>query len=369
MDVDEAALRETGTISFTIAVIRRCRSGGSCSTSMARAPRPGRRRTRYVRACRSTIICRTAARTIITSIASTCRAMRCRQPVASLEGARARRGRPAPLLAMSAFACRGGRELLLNESKSLAAEVKDFRASGSRISVIQAFADKIVRLLKVRDPLSERVHLNPIELFAFSGRGRRRRDGAPRDRSPSAIQTGGRRMTLEATATKRETTARTASGSSFLCRDAHPAARAARGDVSRSTAFCRQVDDIADFRRPRGASAWPRLQQWRDDIDALYHGHPPGRALKDYAASVRLFDLQARGFPGHRSTAWKMDVPQDIRAPGSCHARSLLRPASASRRRAIVGAGIRPRPGMTAFCLPHHLGRAPATHQYPARYR
>jgi hypothetical protein len=34
--------------------------------------------------------------------------------------------------------------------------------------VIQAFADRIVRLLKVRDPLSERVHLNPVELLAHS---------------------------------------------------------------------------------------------------------------------------------------------------------------------------------------------------------
>ncbi len=34
--------------------------------------------------------------------------------------------------------------------------------------MIQAFADRIVRLLKVRDPLRERVHLGPIELLAFS---------------------------------------------------------------------------------------------------------------------------------------------------------------------------------------------------------
>jgi hydroxysqualene synthase len=45
--------------------------------------------------------------------------------------------------------------------------VKDFRL-GLEISVIQAFADKIVRLLKLRDPLSERVHLGPLELLAFS---------------------------------------------------------------------------------------------------------------------------------------------------------------------------------------------------------
>ncbi|TMJ51518.1 MAG: squalene synthase HpnC [Alphaproteobacteria bacterium] len=76
---------------------------------------------------------------------------------------------PAPLLqCLQSLAART--ELLLNESKSLAAEVKDFRL-GLEISVIQAFADRIVRLLKVRDPLSERVHLNPVELLAFSTGG------------------------------------------------------------------------------------------------------------------------------------------------------------------------------------------------------
>ena len=58
-------------------------------------------------------------------------------------------------------------EALLDESKSLGAEVKDFRL-GLEISVIQTFADKIVRLLKVRDPLSETVHLSPIELGVYS---------------------------------------------------------------------------------------------------------------------------------------------------------------------------------------------------------
>ena len=58
-------------------------------------------------------------------------------------------------------------ETLLNESKPLAAGVKDFRL-GLEISVIQAFADKIVSMLKVRDPLSERVHLSPFELMAYS---------------------------------------------------------------------------------------------------------------------------------------------------------------------------------------------------------
>jgi squalene synthase HpnC len=56
---------------------------------------------------------------------------------------------------------------LLAESKSFSAEVRDFRL-GLEISVIHAFADKIVHLLQVRDPLSERVHLSPLELLAKS---------------------------------------------------------------------------------------------------------------------------------------------------------------------------------------------------------
>jgi hydroxysqualene synthase len=72
----------------------------------------------------------------------------------------------APLLqCLHALAVRT--EGLLDDSKSLSAEVRDFRL-GLEIAVIQAFADKIVGLLKVRDPLSERVHLSPFELLAHS---------------------------------------------------------------------------------------------------------------------------------------------------------------------------------------------------------
>ena len=72
---------------------------------------------------------------------------------------------PAMLACLQALAARN--EALLDQSKSLSAEVKDFRL-GVDISVIQAYADRIVRLLKVRDPLRERVHLNKLELLAFS---------------------------------------------------------------------------------------------------------------------------------------------------------------------------------------------------------
>src|ERR1700704_3708633 len=72
----------------------------------------------------------------------------------------------APLLqCLHALAART--EALLDESKPLAAEVRDIRL-GLEISVIQAFAGKIVGLLKVRDPLSETVRLGPLQLLVFS---------------------------------------------------------------------------------------------------------------------------------------------------------------------------------------------------------
>ena len=75
------------------------------------------------------------------------------------------KSQPALLQCLQALAVRT--ETLLNESKSLSAEVKDFRL-GLEIAVIQAFADKIVGMLKVRDPLSERVHLSKPELLMQS---------------------------------------------------------------------------------------------------------------------------------------------------------------------------------------------------------
>ncbi|MFT4116218.1 squalene synthase HpnC [Bradyrhizobium sp.] len=72
---------------------------------------------------------------------------------------------PAMLACLQALAVRN--QALLEESKSLSAEVRDVRL-GIDVAVIQAYADRIVRLLKVRDPLRERVHLNKFELLIFS---------------------------------------------------------------------------------------------------------------------------------------------------------------------------------------------------------
>lgn len=72
---------------------------------------------------------------------------------------------PEMLACLHALAVRNA--ALLDEGRSLAAEIRDFRL-GIDVAVIQAYADRIVRLLKVRDPLRERVHLNKFELLTFS---------------------------------------------------------------------------------------------------------------------------------------------------------------------------------------------------------
>src|ERR1700744_4414916 len=72
---------------------------------------------------------------------------------------------PALLQCLQVLA--GKTEQLLDEGRPLAAQVKDFRL-GLEIAVIQAFADRIVRMLKARDPLSERVHLGKGQLLAFT---------------------------------------------------------------------------------------------------------------------------------------------------------------------------------------------------------
>ncbi|MGJ4894938.1 MULTISPECIES: squalene synthase HpnC [unclassified Bradyrhizobium] len=73
---------------------------------------------------------------------------------------------PPPLLAcLQKLAVRNA--ALLDEGRDLNSGVKDFRF-GLEIAVIQAFADRIVALLKVRDPLSERVHLSPVGMLGLT---------------------------------------------------------------------------------------------------------------------------------------------------------------------------------------------------------
>jgi phytoene synthase len=117
--------------------------------------------------------------------------------------------------------------------------------------------------------------------------------------------------------------------------------------------FCRQVDDIADSHEPRGQRL-AALQQWREDIDALYRGSPPAR-LKDYVASVKAFGLKREDFLAIVD-GMEMDVPADIRAPDMATLDLYCdRVASAVGRLSVRVFGLGEEDGIA---LAHHLGRA-----------
>ena len=117
--------------------------------------------------------------------------------------------------------------------------------------------------------------------------------------------------------------------------------------------FCRKVDDIADSDGPR-PERLAALQQWRDDIDALYRGDPPPQ-LRDYVASVKKFDLQREDFLAIID-GMEMDVPQDIRAPDMATLDLYCdRVASAVGRLSVSVFGM---PREDGILLAHHLGRA-----------
>ena len=158
-------------------------------------------------------------------------------------------------------------------------------------------------------------------------------------------------MTIEAAATSANY-GTSASGSSFYAA-MRILPREQREAMFQIYSFCRQVDDIADSDGPR-PERLAALQQWRDDIDALYRGQAPAR-LRDYVASVRKFDLRREDFLAIVD-GMEMDVPQDIRAPD--HATLDLycdRVASAVGRLSVRVFGLGEADGIQ---LAHHLGRA-----------
>ncbi len=129
--------------------------------------------------------------------------------------------------------------------------------------------------------------------------------------------------------------------------------RAQREAMFQIYSFCRQVDDIADSEGAREARR-AALQAWRDDIDALYAGHPPAR-LEDYAASVRQFDLQREDFLAIID-GMEMDVVADIRAPDLATLDLYCdRVASAVGRLSVRVFGM---PREDGIQLAYHLGRA-----------
>ena len=118
--------------------------------------------------------------------------------------------------------------------------------------------------------------------------------------------------------------------------------------------FCRQVDDIADSDGPR-PERLAALQQWRDDIDALYQGHPPRAAAGLRRRRCERFGLKREDFLAIID-GMEMDVPQDIRAPDLATLDLYCdRVASAVGRLSVRVFGL---PEDDGILLAHHLGRA-----------
>lgn len=158
-------------------------------------------------------------------------------------------------------------------------------------------------------------------------------------------------MTLETTAAN-ASYGSSASGSSFYAA-MRILPHEQREAMFQIYSFCRQVDDIADSDGPR-PERLAALQRWREDIDALYQGHPPPR-LRDYAPSVQRFGLQREDFLAIVD-GMEMDVPQDIRAPDLATLDLYCdRVASAVGRLSVRVFGL---PRDDGILLAHHLGRA-----------
>ena len=255
---------------------------------------------------------------------------------------------PALLACLQALAVRT--EALLDESKSLArrsagfpARARDFRDPG--------FCRQDRRHVEGARP-AQRARASVAARIARPELCRHgRRDGAPRDRPAAGVEPGGGRMSVE-TAAANADYGTTASGSSFYAA-MRILPREQRDAMFQIYSFCRQVDDIADSDGPR-PERLAALQQWRDDVDALYQGHPPER-MKDYVSSVKRFGLKREDFLAIID-GMEMDVPQDIRAPDMATLDLYCdRVASAVGRLSVRVFGL---PEQDGILLAHHLGRA-----------
>jgi hydroxysqualene synthase len=236
--------------------------------------------------------------------------------------------------------------LLLKESAVFSAQIAD-RGLSLEVAVIQRLAEKLTRMLRTHDPLSERVHLGALEVAGVAVLG--------------VMQGASRRFTRPATIGKEANSneaepaadaATAASGSSFYAamRILPRPQRQAMYDIY---AFCRAVDDIADDGGDRDKRL-EQLAQWRRDIDALYAGQPPAR-LASLAQAVRAFGL-ARGDFLAVIDGMEMDIRADIRAPDLATLDLYCdRVASAVGRLSVRVFGMSEADGIA---LAHHLGRA-----------
>jgi presqualene diphosphate synthase len=144
-----------------------------------------------------------------------------------------------------------------------------------------------------------------------------------------------------------------ASGSSFYAA-MRILPRAQRDGMFEIYSFCRLVDDIADDGGPQ-ALRLQQLEQWRQDIAAIFAGEMPAAHLAGLATAIKQFGLEQQDFFAVID-GMEMDVRDNIQAPDwptldlYCD-----RVASAVGRLSVRVFGT---PEAEGAALAHHLGRA-----------
>jgi presqualene diphosphate synthase len=129
--------------------------------------------------------------------------------------------------------------------------------------------------------------------------------------------------------------------------------RAQREAMFEIYSFCRQVDDIADSKESSSARRG-QLQDWREEIDALYAGKP-GPRTRTLLAHVRAFRLHQADFQAVID-GMEMDVNSEICAPDEAMLDLYCdRVASAVGRLSVRIFGMDEDDGIL---LAGHLGRA-----------
>ena len=151
-----------------------------------------------------------------------------------------------------------------------------------------------------------------------------------------------------------------------LHRDAHPAARAARGDVRDLFVLPRGRRHRRRFERPARRAARDSSRDWRDDIDALYAGKSAPQLAGPRRSRCANSVCKREDFLAVID-GMEMDVRRGHPRAGLRDARSLLRPGR-ERGRAAVGAGVRHGGGGRHCARASSRPRA-AAHQHPARPR
>lgn len=188
--------------------------------------------------------------------------------------------------------------VLLVHARDLPPRVRDWRLR-CETAIITVLAERLVRVLRRRDPLASRVKLSRPQVLGAALAGLWRAVFGWRAGEDDAL--------TEAMATRVR-----ASGSSF-----HAAMRILPGPRRAAMyaiyAFCREVDDIADGEAPV-VSKRAQLDVWRREIDAIFDGHPIHPVAAALIEPARRFHLRRADFHAVID-GMAMDAAVDIRAP------------------------------------------------------